>query len=110
MKINIERFVAIFGIGLGLIVSANSATADSSSFKELSAEWWQWAVSIPTSVNPVLDTTGDNCMVGQRGSTWFLAGLFGGGTATRTCFIPEDKVLYFPVVNSINVDTPNVCG
>jgi hypothetical protein len=35
MKINIERFVAIFGIGLGLIVSANSATADSSSFKEL---------------------------------------------------------------------------
>jgi hypothetical protein len=110
MKVNIERLVAIVGIGLGLVVSANSATADSSLLNELSAEWWQWAVSIPAPVNPLLDTDGKNCMVGQRGSTWFLAGVFGGGGATRTCFIPENKVLYFPVVNQINFNTPNVCG
>ncbi|MEA2783129.1 MAG: hypothetical protein QOK29_4673 [Rhodospirillaceae bacterium] len=51
-------------------------------------------------------------MVGQRGSTWFLAGVgvAGGGTAKRTCPIPEDKVLYFPVVNNVNINAPNVCG
>ena len=41
---------------------------------------------------------------------WFLAGIFGGGTATRTCSVPADKVLYFPVINSVNINTPNVCG
>ena len=41
---------------------------------QLTGEWWQWALSIPTSVNPLLDTTGERCMIGQRGSTWFLAG------------------------------------
>ena len=29
---------------------------------------------------------------------------------TRTCSIPEDKALFFPVVNSITFNTPNVCG
>jgi len=79
-------------------------------FKELSAEWEQWALQIPTPVNPELDTTGANCMVGQHGSEWFLAGTFGGGSATRTCAVPEDKLLFFPVINSVNINTPNVCG
>jgi hypothetical protein len=77
----------------------------------LSAEWWQWALSIPTPVNPVADTTGDNCMVGQRGPIWFLAGFFGtGSTATRNCSVPEGTPLFFPVVNNVNVNTPHICG
>jgi hypothetical protein len=63
-----------------------------------------------TSENPLLDTTGEKCMVGQRGSIWFLAGVFGGGMATRTCSVPADKVLYFPVINSVAINNPNVCG
>jgi hypothetical protein len=84
--------------------------ADTSAFKKLSAEWWQWALSIPTAENPLLDTTGEKCVVGQRGSTWFLAGIFGGGTVERTCSVPEDTILFFPVANSVFFDTPNVCG
>ena len=76
----------------------------------LTGEWWQWALSIPTSVNPQLDTTGANCMVGQRGTIWFLAGVFGGGSATRACSVPENSTLFFPVSNAVNIDTPNVCG
>jgi hypothetical protein len=84
--------------------------ADAQSLEELSAQWWQWAVSIPTSVNPPFtDTTGADCMVGQRGATWFLAGN-GGGTTTRTCSIPQGTMLFFPVINSVNINTPNVCG
>jgi len=77
--------------------------------KELSAEWWQWVFSIPASVNPVLDETGVNCVVGQRGDVWFLAGSF-GGAVTRTCSVPEGKVLFFPVINSSQFNSPNACG
>jgi hypothetical protein len=110
MQSNTRRFIAIVGIiGLGVMIPLNMAFADSPSFKRLSAEWWQWALSIPVSENPILDDTGDKCVVGQRGSLWFLAGNSGGAT-TRTCTVPEDTVLFFPVINSVNIDTPNVCG
>ena len=111
MKSHTRHLIAIVGIiGLGLMMPLNMPFADSQPVEQLSAEWWQWALSIPTSENPQLDTTGENCMVGQRGSVWFLAGIFGGGTTTRTCAVPEGKVLFFPVINSVNIDTPNVCG
>jgi hypothetical protein len=91
--------------------SANAVFADdAASWKQLSSEWWQWAVSIPAPVNPLVDTTGDNCMIGQRGSNWFLAGTVGGAPVTRSCEIPEGATLFFPVVNAINFDTPGQCG
>ena len=110
MKSNMRGFVAIGGICLGLMIPVNMALADSASFKKLSAKWWQWALSIPTSENPQLDNTGEKCMVGQRGSVWFLAGVFGGGEAIRICSVPEGKALFFPIDNSVNFNTPNVCG
>jgi hypothetical protein len=110
MKSTTRRFITIVAIGLGLVIPLNRALADSQTLEELTAEWWQWALSIPTSVNPQLDTTGENCMVGQRGSKWFLAGVFGGGTTTRTCSVPANVVLFFPIINSVNFNTPKVCG
>ena len=110
MKKHMRVFVAIGGICLGLVMPVNMTFAGSESFKKLSAEWWQWALSIPTSENPQLDNTGEKCMVGQRGSVWFLAGVFGGGEATRICSVPEGKTLFFPIANAVNFNTPNVCG
>jgi hypothetical protein len=69
MKSNTGHLIAIVGIiGLGLMMPLNMAFADSQSFEQLSAEWWQWALSIPTSENPGLDGTGEKCVVGQRGT------------------------------------------
>jgi hypothetical protein len=120
VKSNAIRFVATVGIGLVFTLPINMAFADSEnmafedseSFKKLSAEWQQWALSIPASENPQLDTTGGKCMVGERGSVWFLAGVFfgGAGTATRTCSVPGGEALYFPVINSVQINSPNVCG
>jgi hypothetical protein len=78
----------------------------------LAAQWWQWAVSIPADVNPLLDTTGDDCMVGQRGADWFLAGTFFplSGSVTRSCSIPEGVSLFFPVADFIGFDNPGQCG
>src|SRR5262245_49968482 len=108
MNNNTRRFVAIIVVGLALIMPIKRAFAQS--LQQLSAEWWQWALSIPTSVNPLTDTTGEDAFVGQRGPVWFLAGVFNGSTATRTCSVPEGEQLFFPVINQINFNTPTVCG
>ena len=109
MKSNTRRFITVVAICLGLMISLNMPCADAQSLQDLSTQWWQWVLSIPPSANPLTDTTGADCMVGQRGATWFLAGN-GGGTTTRTCSIPQGTMLFFPVINFVNVNTPNVCG
>ena len=99
-------------LGLGLFFAGVSALAQGAAdlFANTTAQWWQFAISIPTTVNPLVDSTGTDCVVGQRGPVWFLAGTFFGGTATRTCSIPEGAALFFPVINSVQINTPNVCG
>lgn len=79
------------------------------SFSAWSAEWWQHALSIPTGVNPMLDTNGNRCMIGQHGPVWFLQGVFSGistPTVTRKCDIPQGKALFFPVLNTIQFKFP----
>ena len=49
-------------------------------------------------------------MIGQHGTTWFLAGAFTTGAVVRECDVPEGTTLFFPVINSINFDTPGQCG
>jgi hypothetical protein len=116
VKRNLSIYFAVFAVAVGLIAPLNLAYAESESsrrfesYAELSAEWWQWAVSIPASVNPLV-ANGDNCMVGQHGEVWFLSGLFGsGGTVTRTCSVPQNVPLYFPLINSVQINTPDICG
>ena len=104
-----KRFLGTVGIVTGLLMPFANAYAQSDDLSELTAQWWQWAISIPTTANPLLDMTGGNCLVGQHGSVWFLAGN-SGGTATRQCSVPEGTALFFPVANYVNINTPNVCG
>ena len=92
------------------LVLSTAASAQTDAYKQLTSEWWQWALSIPIPDNPALDTTGEKCMVGQRGSNWFLAGVFVSEPVTRRCSIPDDVSLFFPVLNQVGFDTPNACG
>jgi hypothetical protein len=75
-------------IAAGILLLATGASAQTQAYKQLSAQWWQWALSIPVDSNPLADPTKNDCMVGQGGSDWFLAGVFGGSSATRACTIP----------------------
>lgn len=100
---------ALAGITAGALL-ASPAFAQSQAGKDLSSDWWQWALSIPVGENPLPDATGAKCMVGQHGSDWFLAGTFGASSATRACSIPAGVSLYFPVANFVGFDTPNACG
>src|SRR5579884_1628590 len=78
-------------------------------YEQWSNAWWQWALSIPTNVNPLLDTTGANCQQGQSGKVWFLAGTLGGSPVVRKCTIPAGKAIFFPVLNTIDFNTGNLC-
>jgi hypothetical protein len=83
--------------------------SDDDDWSALSAQWWQWALSIPAASNPVADADGAYCMVGQRGPIWFLAGTSTSTPTVRTCTVPANSPLFFPVINSAFVDTPD-CG
>ena len=61
--------------------------------------WWTWAGSEPQGQGPVEDATGANCAVNQPSDVWFLAGT-SGGHAERTCDVPADTPLVFPLVNT----------
>lgn len=73
-------------------------------------QWVQWLYSIPTTVNPIVDITGQHCMVGQSGSTWYLAPSFGGGSASRSCTVPQGVKLQFAVAGAAYVYAPGFCG
>ena len=100
----------LMGVVAATLTSTSAAFPKAQDSDELTGEWWQWALSIPATANPLTDLTGQNCMVGQRGDDWFLAGTFGATSATRACSIPEDTTLFFPVINYVGFDTPNACG
>jgi len=111
MEIKKRVLAKVMLVILGLIAPLSMVSATPpQKFSSQAAEWWQWALSIPTSVNPMTDTSGQNCMVGQKGDTWYLAGLFGEGPVTRTCSIPESKRLFFPIINYVSINSPGVCG
>jgi len=107
---------AMLGAFLGFMIQANLAFAQPPlgtppTLPKLTAEWWQWALSIPTSVNPLQDMTGGDCMVGQRDVVWFLAGTFlSSMPASRNCSVPGNATLFFSIANFVNINTPNICG
>ena len=68
------------------------------SYGDWAADWWQWALAQPGNLNPLNDTTGANCMQGQFGKVWFLAGSLFDNAVNRTCAVPAGKALLFPVV------------
>jgi hypothetical protein len=77
------------------------------SYGEWSAAWWQWALSMPAAKHPLFDTA--QCSEGQTGPVWFLGGNFCSdvnlpgctpGVVERSCAVPADTALFFPVVNS----------
>lgn len=96
-------------VGLGITgvgaLRAEAASAMLTVPPGLTATWWQWAMSIPSDHNPLLDETGALCAEGQSGEYWFLAGVWNeSGEATRECAIPAGKRILFPLVN-MEVDT-----
>jgi len=106
MKPTISKISMIVGaLALALTASTNVALAQGAypPAKLLAAQWWQWALAEPAPENPLLDTTGQFAAVNQRGRVWFLAGN-SGGTTVRTITVPAGRALFFPIVNTFDVE------
>ena len=71
---------------------------------QLTARWWQWALSFPVDENPITDTTGEQCSKGDLGDIFFLAGS-AGGKVERECTISEGQAILIPIVNAVCVKT-----
>lgn len=99
-----RRFTAC--AALCFLGTLNSAQASEPPIPLLN-EWWQWALSIPAADNPILDTTGRRCALGQRGNLWFLAGNTGGRTE-RTCTLPAGSRVLVPLHNSACAPTAGI--
>jgi len=93
--------------GLDPHVYAPHANVRGATLAEWSADWWAWAMSFPSSSNPLLDATGAQAQKGDVGKAFFLAGVgFGGpSTVTRTVSIPMGTPVFVPVLNSIADET-----
>ena len=89
------------------------------SYSEWSSAWQQWANSIPASEHPLFDNA--DCSKGQSGPVWFLGGKFcstedascPSEPAVRSCSVPQEKALFFPIVNvsCLDVEAKNgLCG
>lgn len=64
--------------------------------------WWQWALSIPKSTNPVVDMSGKYASFSQIYNVFFLAGRFGSEGDVypqRSCTVPYGRPILFPVLN-----------
>lgn len=111
MESTTRNLIAAVAIILALLLPLQAGAAEGgNALRNLAAEWWQWAFSIPPSENPLIDPTGDNCVVGQRGAIWFLAGSLDGSPVTRSCSVPAGKAVFFPIANGAFFDSPNLCG
>lgn len=72
--------------------------------------WWQWAWSFPLDDSPLADDTGSRCAARQSGEVFFLAGTFGTRRAVRTCVVPRDRHLFFPLINFVAPPRPDGAG
>lgn len=79
------------------------------SIAEWGSEWWVWAYEAPVAINPVEDTTGEDCLVGQTREVFFLAGSFGGGPVVRDCTIPATQS-FKPIVLPLANTAWDICG
>ena len=83
------------------------ANAYGRSYAELGAAWMEWALAAPNATSPILDPDGSYAAMGQSGKVWFLAGTT-GFPATRSMTVPNGTALFFPIVNSFWVNTPEL--
>lgn len=95
-------------------VVSPSATVQGRTYAQWSAAQWQWTIEQKNVADsPVVDPNPGtpsqpepvDCALGQTGTVWFLAGttfLQGYSTAYRSCSVPADVYLFFPVIDVWN--------
>ena len=99
----VKRAIVIaISVILALAVAAPIASGQPPSQPQdvnaLTEQWWTWALAVPSPLDGDYKA-GRKCKGEFVEGVFFLAGTQ-GGDATRTCIVPADTALLFPVVNA----------
>ena len=106
-----RAIVMAISVILALAVAAPIASGQPASQRQdltaLTEAWWTWALKDPSPMVGEYEG-GQQCEGEFVEGVFFLAGTFEGGDAKRTCTVPADTALFFPVVNSFTTaEEPN---
>ncbi len=78
-----------------------AAGQETTSLEELSAEWWNWGASMNPSPLDGSYTNTAQCEGEYVEGVFFLAGAGGSKKVDRTCTVPADMPIFFPVSNVV---------
>jgi hypothetical protein len=111
----VRRIVVMaLSVILAVAVAAQIASAQSShqdqTLGELTAEWWNWAASINPSPTEGSYTDGPRCEGEYVDGVFFLAGSVATDPEVRTCTVPANTPIFFPVVNVVCSEAFGVAG
>jgi hypothetical protein len=109
-----RAIVVAISVILALVVAAPIASGQSSSqgknlgkgqnLGKLTGDWWNWAVS----TNPSPLNGGDPCGGNFVDGVFLLGGSFTNDPVTRTCTVPANTPILFPVVNTACGAAPTI--
>jgi hypothetical protein len=107
-----RAIVMAISVVLALAVAAPIASGQTASqrqdLKALTEAWWTWATAVPTPLDGNYSSPDPRCEGEFVDGVFFLAGTRGGDPVERTCTVPADTALFFPVVNSFTTaEEPN---
>jgi hypothetical protein len=113
----VKRAIVIaISVLLALVVAAPIASGQSSSqsqnLGQLTAEWWNWATATSPSPAEGSYNGGRQCKGEYVKGVFFLSGAAFGSppTVERTCTVPANTPILFPVVNVICSEVFGVAG
>jgi hypothetical protein len=82
---------------------SSGSIIEGNTYGQWTVKWWDWALSARSSVNPVVDRTGEFAGMNQPNvDVWFLAGKFAetcGEYPSRKAEIPKERNILFPILN-----------
>src|ERR671921_2222581 len=109
-----RAIVVAISVLLALVVAAPIASGQSSSqsqnLGQLTAEWWNWAIS--TNPSPLVGNYkgGAQCKGEYVKGVIFLAGALGGSRVDRTCTVPANTPILFSPFNYLCSEVFGVAG
>jgi hypothetical protein len=89
----------ILALAVAAPIASGQAPSQSQDVNALTEKWWTWALAVPSPLVGNYSSPDPRCEGEFVDGVFFLAGTQ-GGNATRTCTVPADTALFFPVVNS----------
>jgi hypothetical protein len=92
--------LALLGVAAPIASAAQDSSGGHQSLSDLTAAWWNWAAQDPS---PLVGNYkgGERCDGRFVKGVFFLAGSTTVEPVKRTCTVPDDTPILFPVVNAV---------